>query len=934
MKRTFTLLITLLLLFFIQNNLWAEGSSDLIPSDPGVVQGTLSNGMKYFIVKNKTPEKRAILRLAVNAGSILEDNDQLGMAHFLEHMAFNGTEAYKKNDIVRFLQSIGMQFGPDINAHTSFDETVYKLMIPLDKPENLSKGLDILEQWAFHMSLTTNDIEEERGVIHEEWRTGLGASRRMMDAAYPDIMYKSRYGKRLPIGTEESIENSTPESIRRFYKDWYRPDLMAVIAVGDFNPDQIEQEIVSRFQKYKNPERPRERIEPGVPDHKETVFTTQSDPEATWTAAIIFNEFPKKEIRVRSDIKEELIENLYLTMFNNRLEDIQNSPAPPFTYAYVDFSALTRPKMFHTMTVVTAEGQLYKGFEQILTEEKRIRDHGFTESELLRARKELYSQMFKAYNNRNNRESADIAEDYLHHFLNHDPAPGMDYLWAAFNDYIETITLDDISNRAKLWLTEANRVIYTMSPQKKGVDPIDPVRLSGINYRVNQTETEKPEEQILSSSLMKTLPKAGSITSRRVLEGSDIQEWTLSNGAKVVLKHTKFKENEVLFSSMSPGGTSLAEDPDYLSASFASQVILQSGVSDFSKQDLERQLAGSTAKLKPVLGELSSGVKGSSTREDLETLFQLNYLYSTSPRLDLPIWNSYKTRLRDSLKNRDSNPMTRYSDLLISLLYQDNLRSRPLTAEMLDKIDPQKAFDFYKERFAQADNFTFFITGSFDEEKIVPLVETYLASLPDNGRQETWKDRGLRYPEGSIKKSISAGQDPLSYVTMIYPGNWKWSSKETQVIQAVSDSLQMIITEVVREKAAGTYSPSVSVSPSRVPFEDYYFMISFSCDPKRTEELITLVKNTLDKIRKGDFEERFIQDVIKSRSVLLEEEQQKNSYWQSRMERKYFLDLPDNEIKGMNDLIGYYTKDVFQDRVSRYLSKTNNLEVILYPEDK
>jgi zinc protease len=836
----------MLLLFILNPLLWPEGQADPIPLNPRVVHGTLDNGLKYYIQKNGTPENRAVLRLVINAGSLLEDSDQLGMAHFLEHMAFNGTTAYEKNDLVHFLQSIGMQFGPDINAHTSFDETVYKLMIPLDQPENLQTGLDILEQWAFHMNLKTRDIKEERGIILEEWRRGLGASRRMMDAAYPEIMYKSLYGERLPIGTEESIKTCTAEAIRRFYKDWYRPDLMAVIAVGDFDPETLEKEIISRFGKYQNPRLPRERVEAPVPEHRETVFTNQSDPEATWTAAIIFNKFAKKEVRDRKDIRDELMEDLYLTMFNNRLEDIQNSPEPPFTYGYVDFSTLTRQKTFHTMTVVTAEEDLYNGFRTILTEEKRIKDHGFTESELNRARKELYSRMFTAYNNRNNQESADLAESYVSFFLDRSPAPGMDYIWSAFNDYIETISLEDISEIARQWLSEENRVIYTMTPDRKDLEAVDPIKLSGINYRVSQSKTEALKNRNPSSSLLEDIPEAGSITSRRILEEAQAQEWILSNGVRVVLKKTDFKENEILFSAMSPGGISLAENENYLTASFASQVILQSGVGPFSKQNLERVLAGSTASLQPVISEMSSGVRGSSTREDLETLFQLNYLYFSSPRLDKPIWNSYKTRLGNSLKNRDSNPMTQYSDLLISLLYQDHPRSQPLREEMLSQINPDLAFDFYKARFAQADNFTFFITGSFDEEQLIPLIETYLASLPNRGAAESWQDRNLRYPRGQIRESLSIGQDPVSYVTMIYPGEWEWSNLETQLIQAVSDSLQMMITEEIRENAAGTYSPSVSVTPAKVPYEDYYFMISFSCDPERTEELIRLVKETLN----------------------------------------------------------------------------------------
>lgn len=926
-------ILILIFLFIFQPFIWSEGQKERIPQNPELISGTLENGMKYYIQQNDNPRERAILRLALNAGSLMEDPDQLGMAHFLEHMAFNGTAEYAENDLVRFLQSIGMQFGPDINAHTSFDETVYKLMIPLDQAENLDTGLNILEQWAFHMNLNTNDIEEERGIIHEEWRRGLSASRRMMDAAYPQIMYKSLYGERLPIGTEESILNSTPESIRRYYKEWYRPDLMAIIAVGDFDPQLMEQDIIARFSKYKNPEIPRERIEPAVPDHSETVFTNQSDTEATWTAAIIFNKVDNEEPRTRSDYRYELMEDLYLAMFNNRLEDLQNGPEPPFTYGYVDFSSMTRSKSFHTMTVVTADDGLYNGFESILTEEKRIRDHGFTPGELDRAKKQLYSRMFNAYNNRNNRESVEIASEYVNYFLNETPTPGIDYIWDAFDEYIETINLEDIHLRTELWLSESNRVIYTMSPAGDDREAVDPVKLSGINYEVSQSTTEAPEERIVNTSLLKEMPEAGSITERRQLKEADAEEWTLSNGAKIVLKKTDFKENEILFSSMSPGGVSLAEDENYLTASFASQIVQRSGVGEFSRLDLDRALAGSTASLNPVISEMSSGTRGNSSREDLETLFQLNYLYFTTPRLDKESWESYKSRMADSLKNRDSDPMTQYSDLLIKSLHQNHPRSYPLKAEMLKEIDDDQAFEFYKERYAQASNFTFFITGSYDEELIVPLVEKYIASLPNNGIKENWVDRDLRYPRGQIRESLSSGRDPVSYVTMIYPGEWEWSSRETQVIQAVADSLQMVITEEVREKASGTYSPSVSVTPARVPYEDYYFMISFSCDPERTEELTELVKEVIQGLKQGKIEDRIISDVIKARTVMMEEQLRKNSYWLSRMERSYFLELPTDEIPPVNELNDYYSKELMQDRMNRYFSDENNLEVILYPAE-
>lgn len=913
-------------------NIQAEGQAERIPLDPAVRTGRLDNGLTYYIRHNESPSERAILRLAVNAGSLLEDDDQLGMAHFLEHMAFNGTDEFAKNELVRFLQGIGMQFGPDINAHTSFDETVYKLMIPLDRDENLDTGLDILEQWAFHMSLTEEDIEEERGIIHEEWRRGLGASRRMMDAAYPDIMYKSRYGERLPIGTEESILESSPEAIRRYYRDWYRPELMAVIAVGDFDPEDVEKRIIERFSGYRNPPLSRERKEAVVPAHRETVYTNQSDPETTWTAAVVFNKFESPEMRLRGDYRDELMEDLYLTMFNNRLTDIQNSEDPPFSYGYVDFSDLTRDKRFHTMTVVTPEGELYRGYESILTEAKRILDHGFTPGELERARKEFYAYMFSIYNNRNRQESVELAERYVDHFLDGKPAPGMDYLWEVFNDYIETIGLDEIQGKAKLWLGDADRVVYTMGPENEKNDPIDPIRLSGINYRIGETPTEAPVEEKQVTSLMSELPREGEIVSRRRLEEADAEEWTLSNGAKVVLKRTEFKENEVLFSAMAPGGLSLAEDEEYISASFASESVKQGGVGSFSKLDLDRVLAGSTVSLEPYINELTAGMRGDSTREDLETLLQLNYLYFTEPRQDGPVWNSFISRYASRLENRDSDPMTRYSDMLLETLYQDHLRSRPITSEILEQVDPDKAFSFYKERFSGAGDYTFFITGSYDEEETETLIRRYLASLPSEAEGESWKDRGRRYPSGRISRSLESGREPLSYVSLIYPGTWTWSSLETQVLQGVADALQMVVTEEIREKAAGTYSPSVSVNAAKIPYEDYFYMVSFSCDPERTGELIALVDEILQNIKDEGIEERIIRDTVKARGVYLEEQQERNGFWKARLERRYLLDLPDDQVIARNDLEGYFTVGMFQDRVRRYFNSENRLELILNPE--
>ncbi len=931
----FALFNVLFLLFLTPFLLFANGTGDIIPLDNEVRTGTLQNGLQFYVRENSTPSDRAYLRLVINAGSTQEDDDQKGMAHFLEHMAFNGTARFEKNDLVKYLQGIGMQFGPDINAHTSFDETVYKLMIPLDNPGNLEKGLEILEEWAFHMTLDDRDIEEERGVILEERRTGLGASRRMMDAAYPDIMFNSLYAERLPIGTEESIKTSTPDAIRRFYRDWYRPELMAVVAVGDFDGTRVEEMIRSRFDKYRNPPIPRERTEAEVPFHRETIFSIQEDEESTWTAAILFNKFPAETVRTGEDYRREIVKELYIRIFNNRLTELLDQPEPPFTYAYADFSSLTRKMDFHTMTVLSADNSLYKAYETILREEKRLKDHGITSSELERAEKELTTEFKSAYDNRNDSDSAEIVAGYVSYFLDGDPAPGIAFEWELFQRYLPEITAEEILQSARHWLSDQNRVVYTMAPDRKDIEPIDPVELSRINVMVENSPTEAPEEKVLSENLMEEPPLPGEISARSYFEIPDVYEWTLSNGSRVVLKQTDFKDNEILFSAMAPGGLTLAEDEEYISAKFAADAIIQGGAGNHSKRDIEKILAGANIALQPQINTLTSGFSGSTSREDLEKLLQLTYLYFTAPGIDDDLWTSYSTRVKNNLANRDSNPMNQYSDLITSVMYQDHFRSRPLTASMMDEVDLEKAYDFYNRIFDSATDYTFFFTGSISPEELEEYIKTYLASLPGTGEKEkTWIDRGLRYPSGIIEKSLEKGKEPLSYVTMIYTGTWEWSDKETEIFQALADSMDMILNERLREQAGGTYSPGVGAYPSRIPYEDYSFVISFSCDPARTEELVDLVKGIVEDLKTETPDQRFTEDVIKSRRVYIEEQMQQNSIWLNRLKRNYLLQMPKESIVPADYLSGEYSPQVFQDRIRRYLDPENYIEILLYPENR
>ncbi len=916
-----------LLLFVV---LGGVGAQERIPLEPGVVYGRLENGMRYYIQENSTPKNKVELRLVVNTGSILEGEDQQGMAHFLEHMAFNGTQGYAKNDIVRYMQSIGMQFGPDINAYTSFDETVYKLSVPLEKDEYLEKGLDILEQWAFYITLADEDIEEERGVVLEEWRASLGANERMLRAAYPDIMWGSPYGYRFPIGTEKSIRGSSPESIRRFYKDWYRPELMALIVVGDIEAPSMEEEIERRFGSYQNPLLSRERVEYPLPSHDETIYSVQSDPETTWTAATIINKGPRKYVRYREELRESFAEELYVLMFNKRLRDLAEGVAPPFIQAYVALGSSSRTTSGHSLTVLTGQNNFLQGYEALLIEEKRVLDYGFNPGELREAKERLRVSLQESYANRKNRESSALGRDYIRRYLEGVPNPGPTYIWEAFQDYEGSITLEDINSVAQTWLVEESRVVYAMFPEESR--PADGA-LEAVAEGVKILTLEPLEDLPMDQSLMTDLPQEGKVVERIPLGVAGVEEWVLSNGARLYIKKTDFKEDEVLFSTLGPGGYSLVGEETYYSTRLASSLVEAGGVGGYSATELERLLAGSTAQLAPLFSDLSSATRGSSTWADLETLLQLNYLYFTDPNYAPENWSAYLERLAQSLEGRELNPYTQYSDLLVKILYQDHPRKKPLTAEMVRSVDLDEAYRFYQDRFRRSENFSFFLVGSLEEEELLPLVETYLASLPSGGGKEAWVDRGVLLKESRAEESITAGREPQSYVSMIYTGAWEWSPEETQIILAVADSLQMVMVDEIREKAAGAYSPAVYVDPSRIPQEQYYFVISFSCDPQRVEELQDLVKETIGKLQAGEFDDRIIADVIKAKALYLKERAEKNNYWLGRLERRFLLELPKEDILEENYLIDSYSREVFQERLKRYLREDSSIEVTLYPED-
>ena len=563
-----------------------------LPLDPRVTVGTLDNGLRYYIRTNRRPENRAELRLVVNAGSILEQDDQQGLAHLLEHMAFNGTANFEKQELVRYLESIGMSFGPDVNAYTSFDETVYMLQVPTDDPGILSTAFRILEDWAHLVSLDGEEIDKERGVVIEEWRLGRGANARIMDQQIPVLFQGSRYAGRLPIGRVEVLETFPHEALRRFYREWYRPDLMAVIAVGDFDPAWVEGMIRERFSHIPTSQDAGPRPEYEVPGHTETLFAIATDPETTGSQVAILYKQPVEDRNSLAGHRDLLVERLTAAMLNARLFELTRVEDPPFVAGGTARGRFVRTSTFVQLAALVAEDGIQRGMEALLTEAERAARHGFVPSELERAKANLRRGLEQTFADRENQPSARFAAEYVSHFLEAQPAPGIEFELQAAQALLPTITTEEVSRVAQGWLDDRNRVVLVSSPEKPGLavpteSELEPVFQEVLAMEIGPYEDTTPEEPLLAR-----VPSPGPVVEEGLVPELNLTEWTLSNGVRVVLKPTDFKEDEVLVRAFSPGGYSLSSLEDHLSAANASQIVAMGGVGAFSQVDLQRKLAG------------------------------------------------------------------------------------------------------------------------------------------------------------------------------------------------------------------------------------------------------------------------------------------------------------------------------------------------------
>jgi zinc protease len=850
-----------------------------LPMDPAVVVGELDNGLKYYIRQNSRPENRAELRLVVNAGSVLEDDTQLGLAHLVEHMAFNGTEHFEKQELVNYLESIGMEFGPSINAYTSFDETVYMLQVPTEDAEMVSTAFQILEDWAHLVSFEPDEIDKERGVVIEEWRLGRGAGARIQDQQFPVMLSGSRYADRLPIGNVEVLQSFPHEELTRFYNAWYRADLMAVVAVGDFDPEEIEQLIQTHFNRLPVPATALERPYFDVPDHDETYYAIASDPEATGSQVGVLAMQDPTEVTTVGGYRQSLVDALVSGMMNNRLQELTQQADPPFVAAFSGQSGFVRTKSaFQIMALVQEDGH-ERGLEALFVEAERAARHGFTEGELGRQKLDLVRGFEQTYNDRENQQSRRFASEYVNYFLQGDAIPGIEFEFMAAQALMATIDLDIVNEAARNNLDQSNRVVLANAIDKPGLATPSRADFEQVFAGVTSTEIEPYVDTTLDEPLVPEAPEPGAVASERMVDELNMTVWTLSNGVTVWLKPTDFKDDEIIMQATSPGGWSNSNLEDHQSAAMAAGLVQQGGVGAFSTIDLQKALAGKAVRVTPSIGQNTEGMSGSASPQDLETMLQLVWLYFTAPREDETAFQAFIAQGRAVLENRSASPMVAFADTFNVTMAQGHPRSRPISVAVLDEIDLGTGVDFYEQRFADASDFTFVFVGAIDLDVMRPLVEQYLGSLPMVERTDGPVDLDIDPPNGRIEKTVRAGVEPQSQTRMAFTGPFEYTAQNRVGMRVMAQAFELRLRERMREDLGGTYSVNVNGGYAQIPEERYTVTVQFGSDPERAEELRGVVFEELRSLQADGPSQEDVDKVVEAERRSRETNLQSNPYW-------------------------------------------------------
>ena len=908
--------------------------TQVIAVDPQVRVGRLPNGLQYFVRKNALPQGRAELRLVVNAGSVLEDDDQRGLAHFVEHMSFNGTRNFPGQDVAAFIQGLGMRFGAHVNAHTSFDETVYQLQIPTGSRAVMDRSLLIMEDWAHNVSFEPAAIEKERGVVLEEWRLGLGADSRMRDAQMPVLLKGARYADRSPIGRPEIIQNVSPARLKQFYTDWYRPDLMAVIVVGDIDPAAVEAMVVAHFEPLPKAVAPKPRTIYTVPPHTETLYSLVADREATATTVNVASVAPAGDQRTVGTYRQQMVERLFARLLSARLDEVAHGANAPFIAAQTSRDLFVRSAVVTTVAALVPDGGAERGLAALFTEAERVVRYGFTATELDREKLDSQRYLDEALLEKDKSPSGPLADELVRHVVQDEPVPGIVYEQAMSQRFLPQITLTEINALAPSWIPETNLVVSVSAPERAGLALPTPAGLAAVIASTHKAELTAYVDRVNAEPLLAPLPEPGTVVRESTREMIGVTEWQLSNGVRVLLKPTTYKEDEILFRAVSPGGTSLASDQDLVPAETAEQVVAAGGLGAFSTIDLGRVLAGAATGVQADIDDAEEGVRGGSSKKDLEKMFQLIYLTFTAPRPDPVQFEALKARLRPMLANQQARPETAFRNALLSALTQDNPRARPLTPASVDQMNLERSLAFYKSRFADASDFTFVFVGSLDLKTMKPLVERYLASLPAIHRTEAAIDRGVHPPSGVVKRQVVKGLDPRSQVRIVFSGPFENDPMHRLLIKTVSQMLGGNLHQTLREDLGGTYGVSVEPEFTKFPTSEYQISIDFSCDPARADDLTAAAWKVISDFAEQGPSNGLLAGARSSMDRDLETGFQENGDLLNEMMTKveYGEDIAD--VFNPRPLYDQLTTTSLREAARQYLNPQRYVQVTLRPEGK
>jgi zinc protease len=904
----------------------------VLPFDPAVRTGKLPNGFTYYIRHNEEPKNRVVMYLVNKVGSVLESDDQRGLAHFMEHMSFNGTTHFPKNELVSYLQQSGVRFGADLNAHTAFDETVYELPLPTDKPEILKNGMQIMRDWAQDATLDPVEIDKERGVVLEEKRLGKGARERMQRQYLPVLLNNSRYSLRMPIGIDEVLNNFKPEAIKRFYKNWYRPDLQALIIVGDIDVNQMEASIKAKFSDLKNPANEKIRTKYTVPLSGNNQFAAVTDKEMPVTVAEVMIKHPALSLRTASDYRANIIRDLFNQMLDNRYSELLHQANPPFAQGGAAINDFIGGIDTYDLSVVAKPHELESGFKAAWRETEQLKRFGFTTTELERAKAAYLSQLESALKEQHKTNSVSYVKEYQQYFLKGTASPGIGTEYALAKTDLPGITLAEVNSFAKVQITDKNRDILVLAPEsEKAALPNEQTFLTWIKS-VEQENILPFKDEVSTQQLLSKSPVPGKVTGELKDTVSGVTTVKLSNGVTVLLKPTDFKDNEILFTGFSNGGTSLYSDADYQSASNAGNIIPSFGAGNYSLTALGKYMADKQLGLQPFIEERMQGVRGGATPKDLETALTLLYAYFTEPRKDKDMFESIINRSKAGLANRGNDPSNVFKDSVSAILGNYNIRRTGPTIEKLNQIDLEKTYRIYQERFADASGFVFTFVGSFDNKAITPLLEKYLGSLPATGSSQAAKDLGIQIPKGKLEKTIYKGTEPKANVELIWSGDFTYTQQDIIALDALKECLQIRLIERLREDESGVYAPNAFQLSTKLPNAYYRLGVYFGCGPQNVDKLIASTQDEINKLKAQGPPQLNI-DKWKAEALRVNESALTTNKW--------WLNYLNGQNVNQESIDGYrsYPADVnaitpalVQEAAKKYLSGANYIRVVMLPE--